>query len=264
MEGVCEADGLIRMHWLSGLLTTGPREGKTLLKEIKEACSRNSTLIWGTFIHTGLILCALILAYNSYKGIGSHLYDKHFLPHDIRTEIKGTFPWSIIIFAALFILSSIGRDKKGGYPSFRQYVVIFVLQAITINLIFLSKKLHILIVQDLALLYLAGFLFIWSGIKRFIVIGTAGWAEEILQPIIYRPLQRNMPRVREYFKEKPSAAFIIGFMALLMICAFLLIFKVEKAAEQIANIAYFSLVIGVGIEAYQMIKHGNVDNEKED
>lgn len=234
------------------------------MKEIKEAYSRNSALIWGTFIHAGLILCALILAYNSYKEIGSHLYDKHFLPRDIRAEIKGTFPWSIIIFAALYTLSDTVWDKKGDYPSFRQYAVIFALQAIIINLIFLSKGLHILIVQNLALLYLTGFLFIWAGKKRFIAIDTTVGAEEMLPSTIDRPLQKNMPMVREYFKEKPSAPFIIGFMALLMICAFLLIFKAEKAAEQIANIAYFSLVIGVGIEVYQMIKHGNVDNEEED
>jgi hypothetical protein len=50
----------------------------------------------------------------------------------------------------------------------------------------------------------------------------------------------------------------------LIICEFLLIFKAEKAAEQLANVAYFSLVVGVGIELYQMIKHKNVNEDKED
>jgi hypothetical protein len=51
------------------------------------------------------------------------------------------------------------------------------------------------------------------------------------------------------------------FMILLLSCAFLLIIKLEPVAEQIANIAYFLLVIGVGIEFYQLMKEGK--NKKE-
>lgn len=64
-----------------------------------------------------------------------------------------------------------------------------------------------------------------------------------------------------YFHEKPSAPYIMLFMILLLSCAFLLIIKLEPVAEQIANIAYFLLVIGVGIEFYQLMKEGK--NKKE-
>ena len=40
---------------------------------------------------------------------------------------------------------------------------------------------------------------------------------------------------------------ILGFMILLISCAFLLIFKAEETAEEVANVAYFFLVIGVGM-----------------
>jgi hypothetical protein len=43
-------------------------------------------------------------------------------------------------------------------------------------------------------------------------------------------------------------------MILLLSCAFLLIIKLEPVAEQVANIAYFLLVVGVGIEFYQLMK----------
>lgn len=58
-----------------------------------------------------------------------------------------------------------------------------------------------------------------------------------------------------YFREKLSAPYILAFMALLITCAFLLVFKLEPVAEQVANVAYFLLVVGVGIEVYQMVKN---------
>ena len=35
-------------------------------------------------------------------------------------------------------------------------------------------------------------------------------------------------------------------------------------AEDLANIAYFSIVIGVGIEVYQLLRYGEKDKGKED
>lgn len=47
---------------------------------------------------------------------------------------------------------------------------------------------------------------------------------------------------------------ILLFIALLMMCAFLLILHLEPIAEQLANIAYFSLVIGVVIKFVKFIR----------
>ena len=57
-----------------------------------------------------------------------------------------------------------------------------------------------------------------------------------------------------YLKENPGSAFIILFMILLIICAFLLIGKNEKTAESVANWAYLFLIIGVIIKFIEMKK----------
>ena len=61
-------------------------------------------------------------------------------------------------------------------------------------------------------------------------------------------------KVVEFFGKDFARLFIVAFMVLLVSCAFLLIFKKEKAAEEVANVAYFSLVIGVVMELVLMIK----------
>ncbi len=61
-------------------------------------------------------------------------------------------------------------------------------------------------------------------------------------------------KVVEFFGKDFARLFIVAFMVLLISCAFLLIFKKEKIAEEVANVAYFSLVIGVVIELVLMIK----------
>ena len=58
----------------------------------------------------------------------------------------------------------------------------------------------------------------------------------------------------EFFAKDFARLFIVSFMVLLISCAFLLILKKEKIAEEVANVAYFSLVIGVVIELVLMIK----------
>lgn len=66
--------------------------------------------------------------------------------------------------------------------------------------------------------------------------------------------------LKSYFKERPSAGFLLGFMILLALCSILLIFKQEKIARGLANIAYLLLVIGVGVEAYHI---GRLNKRKE-
>ena len=69
-----------------------------------------------------------------------------------------------------------------------------------------------------------------------------------------RKIRPRLIRKWHYFQEKPSAPYIMLFMIMLLFCAFLLIIKLEPVAEQVANIAYFLLVVGVGIEFYQLMK----------
>jgi len=60
-----------------------------------------------------------------------------------------------------------------------------------------------------------------------------------------------------FFRKDLARVFILGFMILLISCAFLLIFKAEKTAEEVANVAYFLLVIGVGMAFVSMVRRKN-------
>ena len=57
-----------------------------------------------------------------------------------------------------------------------------------------------------------------------------------------------------YLKKNPGSGFILGFMFLLIVCAFLLILGREKTAQGIANWAYLFLVIGVVIKLVRFLK----------
>ena len=80
-------------------------------------------------------------------------------------------------------------------------------------------------------------------------------------------------RIVRYFRNDPAAIFIVTFMALLMVCAFLLMIPsflgtyvprgitvdivramFEKIAEQVANVAYFALVIGVLMRLVEYVR----------
>jgi hypothetical protein len=63
-----------------------------------------------------------------------------------------------------------------------------------------------------------------------------------------------MQRVTLYTQSKPSAPFILSFVALLVVSSLLIIIKFERAAELVADVAYFLLVFGIGIEVYQYLK----------
>jgi hypothetical protein len=56
---------------------------------------------------------------------------------------------------------------------------------------------------------------------------------------------------------------ILLFMALLIMCAFLLILHLEPFAEQLANVAYFALVVGVGIKFVKFVKEERLEKKKD-
>lgn len=230
-------------------------------------------LFLGIIIHAVILWAALVLGYNSYKELMREIEP---LTRATRDSIKATFPWAILIFSGLYFIvrgwrrEVEGREKIGIFLTPGQYGYVITFYAILLNLFFFSKGRDILIPLNLSVIYSVILLTILSGLGRLfyfenltsdlqpLISRTQDW----LPPIVYRLLMRNLPKVQVYIKEKPAAPLIIGFMALLMICALLLILKQEKAAEELANIAYFLLVMGVGIEVYRMIKYGEKD-EKE-
>ncbi|MEA3369343.1 MAG: hypothetical protein U9Q24_03195 [Candidatus Ratteibacteria bacterium] len=61
-------------------------------------------------------------------------------------------------------------------------------------------------------------------------------------------------RFFNYLRHNPGSGFILGFIFLLTICAFLLILKQQKIAEWLARVAYLSLVAGIFIELARFLK----------
>ena len=87
--------------------------------------------------------------------------------------------------------------------------------------------------------------------------GLPDGAYIIIMVIIVSLVRKVRPRLIRrwpYFHKKPSAPYIMLFIILLLSCAILMMVKLEPIAEQVANVAYFLLVVGVGIEFYQLIK----------
>ena len=56
----------------------------------------------------------------------------------------------------------------------------------------------------------------------------------------------------KYLKESPGSGFIILFMVLFIICAFLLSGNSEKTSKILANWAYLFLLIGVVIKLIEL------------
>ena len=227
------------------------------------------TLFLGILIHTVILWLALALGYNSYKN---YMRNVEPLTKVLKDSIKATFPWAILIFSGLYFIAKYwkreveARKKIDIFLTPWQYVFVIAIYAVLLNLFFSQKGMAIFIPLNLSIFYFVILFLISFAITRLITINLQplssnylSIAQDWLPPIIYRYLARNLPKVSAYIKQKPSATFIITFMVLLIICAFLLFLKAEKEAEQLANIAYFSLVIGVGIEVYRMIKYGESD-----
>ena len=96
---------------------------------------------------------------------------------------------------------------------------------------------------------------LFSGLKKS-AKGLPDGAYIIIMVIIVSLVRKVRPRLIRrwpYFHEKPSAPYSMLFMILLLSCAFLIMVKLEPIAEQVSNVAYFLLVVGIGLEFYQLI-----------
>jgi len=72
------------------------------------------------------------------------------------------------------------------------------------------------------------------------------------------------PKIKTYFKENPGATFIIGFQALLLVCAGLLISGNSLLADGVAVVAYLSLVIGVVRQLIFFVRHAKEEESTDE
>ena len=199
----------------------------------------------GVIIHAVIIWIALVLGYNSYKEVMREIDP---LTRTVRDSIQSTFPLGILVFSGLYLTFSTRKRTGEIFLGLKQYVYVIVIYTSLLNIVYLAKGRDILIPLNLSILYLAILLFLCRQLPR-VKINAQDW----LPPIIYKHIIDRQPK----HKGISAAPFIITFMLSMIICAILLISNAEKAAELTANIAYFSLVIGVVIEIYKGVKNGD-------
>jgi hypothetical protein len=74
-------------------------------------------------------------------------------------------------------------------------------------------------------------------------------------------MKQFLPNVKRYFKENPGALFVIAFQILLLVCAGLLIGGNSVWANELAVIAYCSLVIGGILQLISFLRCGEKEGE---
>lgn len=98
---------------------------------------------------------------------------------------------------------------------------------------------------------------IWELFVVAVVLFVIGYFIRIFA-MLGKPTTRAIkvpPRIERYFKGNPGATFIVGFQALLLVCAGLLISGNSLLAEGVAIVAYFLLVIGVVGQLISLVRH---------
>lgn len=217
-------------------------EAIMLTKKIK-----NGGVFWGIIFHATVMLIALVIGYNSYKK--NMRYSVPIAPH-IKVLIKAAFPSAIFIYSILFFVLSLVKKIKGIFLNIWQYAISIIFYLIFLNLLFFSKGRDILIPINLSAPY-------------FLMLLLPVWCiyRLILPENLDVSLSDYLLKAQTYIKKRPSAILIISFISLLIICSFLLL-EHRRVAEYIANAAFFLLIVGVGIEVYQSIKHGKKDEKR--
>ena len=211
-------------------------------------------------LYTAFVFAALILAYNTYKEVGTHVYGKYFLSHADKKSIKDLFPWAAISFIALFNIYSLWYRKWKSILTYKEHCWLLLLQAAICNILFFSQGHHVIIVLNLSILYLPLFLFSFS----FAAGGFRVDPVQLVPPIVL-PLLQKLPiaRAASFCLKRPSAPFIVLFMCLMFYSAVSLILELQKFAEDLADCAYFALIFVLVIELLCILyKYGNED-EKE-
>ncbi|RLB28831.1 MAG: hypothetical protein DRH11_16765 [Deltaproteobacteria bacterium] len=173
----------------------------------------------------------------------------------------------IVLFSCIYLLLALGSQFASKHlqvdysAAYRNGLLSFVPGVFLFSVVFLASSLtpyHVAFdVWSFLLLSLCLALFSWS------LLLLRAPLSETLQPVNPFMLKcKAWIRGRDKRFLFSSKTYIIGFMVLIISCAFLLVFKAQNAAEEVANVAYFFLVIGVGIEVYRTIRYRGREDDK--
>ena len=213
-----------------------------------------SGIVSGIFFHAAVMLLSLSLGYNTYKEF---VRGYEPLSPEIKASIKGTFPWVIFSFTALYLLLKAGGKSKKVLLGPFSYAAAVAAHVFFTNFFARPLGKDVVIPVNLSTVYFVFFISIILGIKRFRKLelrppDPRDW----LPPALYRFGERNLPVVYGVFRGRPSLFFIGGYSALIGLGALLFLVKEEGVAEVLSNVAYYLLLIGLGIETRDLIRYG--------
>lgn len=172
-------------------------------------------LIKYSLIHALLIWVSLAFAYNSYRELMKNIVGAP-ISADIKSNLKASFPDAIFAFVIIYLIIILWQNRRIDYLSFKQYAILFVFQAVLMNMLFYSNGKDILIVQNLSLLYLTIILFLGGIVKRFIII------EDIIGDVGTK-IENILAKGSTYIRKKLKSLIPIDSVALVncMILSFL-------------------------------------------
>ena len=192
------------------------------------------------------------LGFNSHFPEGAILFDDSLFVKSYQFFNWKTFLGILLLFWVIYLFSRWGASfisdltkidfdsvYRKGLFSFLSSVVIFV----PIFLLSILTPYHFVIGKFSFVFIILGASLIFWGILLLIDIILSRISSERLKLL----------KFSNYLKS--SKLCIVGFTIFLILCAFLLVFRLEKIANELANIAYFLLVIGVGIEFYNLLRY---------
>lgn len=145
---------------------TGLTPVKKILRRALEVVSSAKYLKYSV-IHAVMVIFSLAIARNLYREWMRKVAGTPITPAE-KSYINDTFVWAVLLFLALYALITLWRNRGLGYLRARGYFALVAVYSIAVNLVFMRKGAHVLIVQNIAVGTLAFTLVTFHALRRLI------------------------------------------------------------------------------------------------
>ena len=184
-----------------------------------------------------LVLLLVLALYVFYKNGFTPLTHSVVIVYLLFSFTSYNYIGFIILSAYLSILMLCSKKYSLLAGSFILYILLFMM---------LETSHYLLSYYSVLCMYLSGDTYELIGLHLVIL------SVLILYTAMYTPFLRTS-RIGGYFVENPGAYPVIQFMILLIYAAVLLVFNNEALANKVAELAYYSLVLGVLFSLKQVV-----------
>lgn len=191
--------------------------------------------VLGTIIHAVAFWGALSLGYSSFKE-----YSRPYAPltDAMKGAIKGVFPVSVALVAAIYLVFYVFSRQKGIALNAKKYAFLWVISVVAINAYLAGSEKYVIVPVNISFaLYPA------------MIAASTSVPRTISHSVYFTQAGGRIARMigAERVKAFSGNAALLGaagFSALLMIAGLLLLAGLEKPAEEIAKIGYLALFAG--------------------